>query len=45
MVPAIQETTAGDPGTVLNDTASEMDSSELPEDDPEPVPPEETSAS
>jgi membrane-bound lytic murein transglycosylase D len=45
MIPAIQETAAGDPGTVSNDTASETDPSELPEDDPEPVPPEETSAS
>lgn len=44
MIPAIQETTAGDPGTVLNDTASETDPSELPEDDPEPVPPEEIPA-
>jgi membrane-bound lytic murein transglycosylase D len=41
MIPAIQETAAGDPGTVSNDTAPETDPSELPEDDPEPVPPEE----
>jgi len=44
MIPAIQETAAGDPGTVSNDTAPETVPSELPEDDPEPVPPEETPA-
>jgi membrane-bound lytic murein transglycosylase D len=44
MIPAIQETAAGDPGTVSNDTAPETDPSEVPEDDPEPVPPEETPA-
>ena len=44
MIPAIQETAAGDPGTVSNDTAPETDPSELPEDDPEPAPPEETPA-
>ena len=41
MIPAIQETAAGDPGTVSNDTASETDPSELPEEDPEPAPLEE----
>jgi membrane-bound lytic murein transglycosylase D len=44
MIPAIQETAAGDPGTVSNDTASETGPSELPEDDPEPVPAEENPA-
>ena len=44
MIPAIQDTAAGDPGTVSNDAAPETDPSELPEDDPEPVPPEETPA-
>jgi membrane-bound lytic murein transglycosylase D len=44
MIPAIQETAAGDPGTVSNDTASGTDPSELAEDDPEPVPPEEITA-
>ncbi|MCB2166981.1 MAG: transglycosylase SLT domain-containing protein [Deltaproteobacteria bacterium] len=44
MIPAIQETAAGDPGTVSNDTASETGPSELSEDDPEPVPAEENPA-
>jgi len=44
MIPAIQETAAGDPGTVSNDGAPETAPSELSEDDSEPAPPEETPA-